>query len=251
MRKNPTAFVTQVWSWPVDNGTVSDVNIRAIDPEYPHRIAPAFLLFDNTEDSFWDEFFWSEFIKDIKGRNDSPYRALKSIMLPWEVLTAAQFHELFPQHEVAAKLRDAFSYSAPSRKDLEDPSISDLFLRLLQAGTVQGSDLAAIEICHYHGWIYVDDSGNYSLPSPLHAALLSCYLLPVSKDFSSIFELCIETISKFSPSQLQRPIRRIGDMHNLYHVVFEDEFKKVTVYNNLIECVAGPIALQEHQFVTF
>ena len=75
LRKNPAAFVTQVWSWPRHNGAASDTYIQVIDPQYPHRTAPAFLLFDDAQDTFWDEFFWSRFIKDIADRADSPYRA--------------------------------------------------------------------------------------------------------------------------------------------------------------------------------
>ena len=162
-----------------------------------------------------------------------------------EVLTAARFHELFPQHEVVTKLGGAFPRGVPTCMDLADPSKSDLFRRLLQAGTVQGSDPETIEICHRSGWIYADDYGNYSLPSPLHVALLSWYLLPIGNfpEFSSIFKLSLETISKFSPTRLQRPIRRIGGSPTAppLEAYYQDEFYRCLYHLTLGNC---PVSIE-------
>lgn len=89
--------------------------------------------------------------------------------------------------------------------------------------------------CHQNGWIHAYETGSnplitcYAFASPLHSAAVSWALTP-SNDmlhYASILELCEAVISKFKPSQLHIPVRRVGTpsaIDRLPEAQYQDEF---------------------------
>lgn len=76
---------------------------------------------------------------------------------------------------------------------------------------------AAICKCHCHGWIHANQTTDevlrcYTFPFPLHTVCLS-WRFESTNDMpylTSVYDLALNTISKFKPSQLHFPIRHVS-----------------------------------------
>jgi hypothetical protein len=94
-----------------------------------------------------------------------------------------------------------------------------LFLTLLKDGEIvrqETIDDPVLNSCHRFGWVYADSvkpsSIRFTLPTPIHAVLLSWILEPRNTipSFSTLFDLVVAAMRKFKPSQMQLAIRRAG-----------------------------------------
>ena len=103
---------------------------------------------------------------------------------------------------------------------------------------------ATVVKCHRRGWIYatlIPKGVRYTFPSPLHEACLSWKLEPRDDMpvFPSVFELSLEVISKFRPSQLQLPLRRVDSASTLPpEAQYQDEY-----YNSLLAATLGNVRI--------
>jgi len=125
------------------------------------------------------------------------------------------------------------------------PDIAALFRTLLKDGNLERKDGETedgpILECHRRGWIYatmIPGGVRYTLPSPLHKVCLSWKLEPTNNmpSFTSLFELSLEVISKFKPSQLHR---RVGSAStDPPEAQYQDEF-----YNSLLAVTFGNVRI--------
>ena len=158
-----------------------------------------------------------------------------------------KFYDENPTHKLARGLSGgAFGRGLPSSDDLSSqPSVAALLRNLLGKGTIKTNEYEneAIRICHHSGWIHSDqDTGAtyYAFPSPLHAVCVSWRLSPTSEmpGFTCLFDLIVAVISKFKPSQLESPIRRVGhgSTDRVPEVQYQDEF-----YRSLFSITDGNV----------
>lgn len=165
--------------------------------------------------------------------------------------TVEAFHAENPTHNLVQTLRGgAFGRGLPTVKELEDqPDVVTLFRNLLKYGAVDGNEDedTAIRKCHRHGWIHADQAVNetithYAFPSPLHTVCLSWRLEPTSNmpHFTSLFDLALDAISKFKPSQLYLPIRRVSprSTDKIPEAQYQDEF-----YRSVFSATFGNVRL--------
>lgn len=153
--------------------------------------------------------------------------------------TVEAFHDENPTHKLVQDLAGgAFQRGLPKAKELSaQPDVAALFRNLLKTGAVDrnedNDEDEAIRKCHRHGWIQANTTVDeeivrYSFPSPLHAVCISWRLKPMNDmpDFTSLFDLALDAISKFKPSQLQLPICRVRPMSTdkLPEAQYQDEF---------------------------
>ena len=79
-------------------------------------------------------------------------------------------------------------------------------------------------------------------PSPLHAVYVSWKLEPTNEmpQLTTLFDLVIDVISNFKPSQLHLPIRRVGSrsMDNLPEAQYQDEF-----YRSIFSVTSGNVCI--------
>ncbi|KAF8232682.1 hypothetical protein L208DRAFT_1360846 [Tricholoma matsutake] len=156
-----------------------------------------------------------------------------------EQFTVEAFHDENPTHALVQNLcRGAFERGLPMAKELSaQPDVAALFRNLLKNGAVDrnedNDEDEATRKCHRHGWIHANltvdpEIVRYSFPSPLHTVCISWRLKPTNDmpDFTSLFDLALDTISKFKPSQLWLPICRVRpmSMDKLPEAQYQDEF---------------------------
>ena len=83
---------------------------------------------------------------------------------------------------------------------------------------------------------------SYMFPSPLHAVYVSWKLEPTNEmpQLTTLFDLVIDVISNFKPSQLHLPIRRVGSrsMDNLPEAQYQDEF-----YRSVFSVTSGNVCI--------
>lgn len=110
-----------------------------------------------------------------------------------------------------------------------------LFRTLLKDGVVDRAEDEDKAICHRHrhGWIHSNQTADeaityYTFSSPLHAVCLSWRLEPTNDmpHFTSLFDLALDALSKFKPSQLHLLIHRVGprSTDKLPEAQYQDEF---------------------------
>jgi len=165
--------------------------------------------------------------------------------------TVDDFHTANPTHALMKRLvGGAFGRGLPLAKDLmTHPNLVTIFRKLIRNGDIEeGAEKAeetAVKLCHRNGWIQSYENREttfYTFSSPLHCAYLSWLLnpsdnMPIHK---SIFELCSAVISKFKPSQMHIPLRRVGALSNdsLPEAQYQDEF-----YRSLFTATAGNVRI--------
>lgn len=151
-------------------------------------------------------------------------------------LTSEIFNEKFSiTEDMIRSMSDGgpFGRGLPSASQLQNPKIAKIFRHLLRDGRVEkeegNEDLLS---CHRKGWIYAEEDRaglqSYSFPSSLHEVALSWRLQPTNDLplFPSILALSFEVISKFKPSQLHVPKRRVGAESTVAvpEAQYQDEF---------------------------
>jgi hypothetical protein len=165
------------------------------------------------------------------------------------LFTVEAFHAENPTHDLVRKLRGgAFGRGLPVATELEkQPDVVALFRDLLKDGVIYRIEDAAIRKCHRHGWIHADQTADkelthYAFPSPLHAVCLSWRLEPTNDTphLTSLYDLALDAISKFKPSQLHLPIRRVGhsSTDKLPEAQYQDEF-----YRSVFSITAGNVRM--------
>jgi hypothetical protein len=138
----------------------------------------------------------------------------------------------------------------PSDQDIQDNA--DVFRRILENGTLapdrKGQLKEALERCHSRGWIQSEIADDfyerihYIFPSPLHIAYMSWYRPPSSEPilFDSLYDLALEVIACFKPSQLTNMKRKIGggleDRAPGAQYTFE-------FYHGLFQCCSGNVRI--------
>ena len=160
------------------------------------------------------------------------------------------FHYGNPTHALVQNLSGgAFLRCLPSSWNLSlRPHVAALLRNLLKNGTIvqDGNNIEAIRECHRQGWIYAVEDEKYEIsymfPSPLHAVYVSWKLEPTNEmpQLTTLFDLVINVISNFKPSQLQLPIRRVGSrsMDNLPEAQYQDEF-----YRSVFSVTSGNVCI--------
>jgi len=159
------------------------------------------------------------------------------------------FHAENPTHKLVQTLcSGAFEHGLPMDRELKDqPDMVALFRNLLKYGTVDGNEDedTAICKCHHHGWIHADQPANktitcYAFPSPLHTVCLSWRLQPMNDmpHLTSLFNLALDVISKFKPSQLYLPIHHVSPRFTdkVPEAQYQDEFYRsvfTTTFGNV------------------
>jgi hypothetical protein len=154
--------------------------------------------------------------------------------------TVDAFHTQNPTCTLTHKLLDldgAFGRGLPLPRELwQHPDVAPFFQTLISHGEVE-KGVAEEEVaqkCLRNGWIhsYVNEGTTwYTFPSPLHSVTVSWALQP-SDDMprhTSAYALCLSVISKFKPSQIHTPIRRLGAPSAIYplpEAQYEDEFHR-------------------------
>jgi hypothetical protein len=69
----PLAFVKTLRSWkPIESQFLVDQRLKEIDPAFPRQGSPAFLLFDDGQDTYSDKHLWNSFVKEV-GEGLYPY----------------------------------------------------------------------------------------------------------------------------------------------------------------------------------
>jgi hypothetical protein len=163
--------------------------------------------------------------------------------------TVDAFHEEDSTHELIRSLHSAALERGLPLGDVlsHQPDVVALFRTLLRDGAVDAreDENETICKCHRQGWILASKTApdeisvRYTLPSPLHVSRLS-WMLPTNDmpHFTSIFNLSLEVISRFKPSQLRVPIRRIGamSMDPLPESQYQDEF-----YRSVFSATCGNV----------
>ena len=160
------------------------------------------------------------------------------------------FHAENPIHILVGRLQGgAFERGLPKVSELSTQlDVAKLFRKLLKDGAIdinEGEEDEAIQKCHRHGWIHAYDVDGvitrYAFSSPLHALWLSWKLKSTNDmmpNFTSPFDLAIDVISKFKPSQLYLPIRRVGptSTDEVSEAQYQDEF-----YRSLFSVTFGNV----------
>jgi hypothetical protein len=144
----------------------------------------------------------------------------------------------------------AFGRGLPDSSDLQEyPHITEFFRNLIRDTEFKEGvkkDEAA-QICHRRGWLhsYMNREGStyYTFSSPLHSVYISWLLAPSNNmpAYSSVFNLCLAAISKFKPSQIHIPIRRVGAPSHTTRVPeaqYQDEF-----YRAVFSVTAGSVRI--------
>jgi len=165
------------------------------------------------------------------------------------------FHDEYPTHKLVQELSGggAFERGLPSADELlTQPDVVELFKDLLKNGMIDKrykDEDEAIRKCHRHGWIQADESPNnlgficYAFSSPLHSVCISRRLEPTNgmPNFTSLFDLALDVISKFKPSQLKLTIRHgvePSSMDKPPEAQYQDEF-----YRSLFSVTSGNVRL--------
>jgi len=166
--------------------------------------------------------------------------------------TVEDFYTENPLHTLIQNLQGrVFTRGLPIVSDFsKHPDTVAVFKSLIRDGELEKGveNEEVIDKCHRFGWIYasMDPSSSeirYSFASPLHAAYISWIVQP-SNDmpwYPSAFDLCIAVISKFKPSQMHIPIRRVGVPSAkglLPEAQYQDEF-----YRSLFSATAGNVRI--------
>jgi hypothetical protein len=169
--------------------------------------------------------------------------------------TVEIFHDKNPTHKLIWSLCDggAFERGLPTAKELmNQPDVVALLRKLLRNGVVDEEtdkgDVEAIHKCHRFGWIHAsstvdEENVHYAFPSPLHAACISWRLKPTNNmpGFPSLFDLALQAISRFKPSQLQLPIHRVNHTVSADkppEAQYQDEF-----YHSIFSVTGGNVHL--------
>ena len=162
-----------------------------------------------------------------------------------EQFTVQDFYDENPVHLLVQRLdAGAFERGLPQ---VFSPDFVALFRRLLKDHKIEMKDGETDETvvkCHRRGWIYatmIPGGLRYTFPSPLHEACLSWKLEPRNDmpNFPSLLKLSLEVISKFRPSQLQLPPRRVGSASTLPpEAQYQDEY-----YNSLLAATFGNVRI--------
>ena len=155
----------------------------------------------------------------LKSLNSAPQKVAE--VRHGETLTVQDFLEQYPIHILVQKLdRGAFGRGLP-RKFSGLTGVAAFFRTLLRDSKFEREDTqqedhdGAVHICHRRGWIHataIPRRVRYTFPSPLHRACLSWMIEPTDDmpHFTSLFELFLETITKFKPSQLQLALHPVA-----------------------------------------
>jgi hypothetical protein len=159
--------------------------------------------------------------------------------------TVQDFYDENPVHLLVRSLdAGAFERGLPR---VFSPDFVALFRRLLKDRKIEmkdGETDGTVVKCHRRGWIYstmIPGGVRFMSPSPLHEACLSWKLEPRNDmpNFPSLFELSLEVISKFRPSQLRLPFRRVGSASTLPpEAQYQDEY-----YNSLLAATFGNVRM--------
>ena len=170
--------------------------------------------------------------------------------------TVEIFHDKNPTYKLIESVCNggAFERGIPTAKELmNEPDVVALLRKLLRNGTVDEEtdkgDLEAIHKCHCFGWIHAsptaidEENVHYAFPSPLHAACISWRLKPTNDmpKFPSLFDLALQAISRFKPSQLQLPICRVNPTVSTDkppEAQYQDEF-----YRSIFSLTGGNVCL--------
>ena len=134
-----------------------------------------------------------------------------------ESLTVEDFLDQNPLHVLVRRLdRGAFGRGLP-QKFSGPTGVAAFFRALLRDRKFERNDTqpedGAVCVCHRRGWIHATEIPGrvcHTFPSPLHESCFSWMLEPTDPHFTSLFELFLETITKFKPSQLQLTPRRVA-----------------------------------------
>jgi hypothetical protein len=173
------------------------------------------------------------------------------------VFTVENFYHENPTHQLARSFSGgAFGRGLPSPHDLSShPDVAALLRELLRKGRIETkaeefeNEDEAVRMCHSSGWIHSDlsdlDKGAtyYTFPSPLHAACVSWRLDPTNEmpKFTLLFDLTLEVISKFKPSQLRLPIHRVGHDTRSLDTPPEAQSYKDEFYRSLFSVTFGNV----------
>ena len=160
--------------------------------------------------------------------------------------TVQDFYDEYPIHLLVGRLDGgAFERGLPREFS---PEFVEVFRTLLKDRKLdikpEGAEDETVRKCHRRGWIYaamIYGGVRYTFPSPLHEACLSWKLEPKNDmpSFPSLFELSLEVISKFKPSQLRNPHRRVGsDSTHPPEAQYQDEF-----YHCLLAATHGNVCI--------
>ena len=163
-----------------------------------------------------------------------------------EPFTVQDFHDENPVHLLVQRL-DAGAFERGLPREFS-PDLVALFRTLLKDRKFERkegeAEDGAVLMCHRRGWIHatvIPGGVRYTLPSPLHEVCLSWKLEPTNDipNFASLFELSLEVISKFKPSQLQLPLRRVGSAStDPPEAQYQDEF-----YHALLATTFGNVRI--------
>jgi len=179
----------------------------------------------------------------IAGVNSAPQKVAD--VRRGQQLTIQDFYAETPLHVLVRSIdRGAFGRGLPQSSELSiQPDVVALFkdrkLELMGKATESGT----LRECHRRGWICataITGGVCYVLPSPLQEACLSWKLEPTNHmpPFTSLFELSLETIFKFKPSQL-RSLRRVAsESTDALEAQYQDEF-----YNSLLFVTFGNVRI--------
>jgi len=160
--------------------------------------------------------------------------------------TVQDFYDEYTVHLLVRRLDGgAFERGLPREFS---PEFVEVFRTLLKDRKLdikpEGAEDETVRKCHRRGWIYaamIYGGVRYTFPSPLHEACLSWKLEPRNDmpSFPSLFKLSLEVISKFKPSQLQLPLRRVGSAStDPPEAQYQDEF-----YNSLLAATFGNVRI--------
>lgn len=153
--------------------------------------------------------------------------------------TVDVFHEDNPLDKLVPRLQGGgFGRGLPTTAELSrDPSVVAFFQTLIRDGEVEEGveNSEVIKKCHKNGWIHACETSTnppttyYIIPSPLHSSTISWTIAPSDDmpSYPSILELCEVVISKFKPSQMDIPVRRVGTPSTndqLPEAQYQDEF---------------------------
>jgi hypothetical protein len=167
--------------------------------------------------------------------------------------TLDDFHAENPTHILVNRLRDgAFGRGLPLEKELSaDLNVAALFRTLIQNPFLEEGQVnqEAVDKCHRNGWIHAvqpnpSSSTYYTFASPLHSTFISWILAPTNDmpSYPSVVDLCTAVISKFKPSQMHIPERRVGSSFGtvdaLPEAQYQDEF-----YRSLFKATAGNVRI--------
>ena len=165
--------------------------------------------------------------------------------------TLDAFHAENPPHSLIQRLRGGiFGRGLPLDTEISaHPDIAAFFRTLIRYGEVEEGEgnHDVIHKCHRNGWIYAYVSpssslARYTFASPLHSSFVSWTLGPSDNMpmYPSAFELCFAVISRFKPSQMHIPIRRVAPstLDPLPEAQYQDEF-----YRSVFSLTAGSVRI--------